>query len=51
MKLSPALFFFIFLTPFQELDKNRPDNTQGMFLVGIAALILLLLVRKKLKSN
>ncbi|MCW3998417.1 MAG: hypothetical protein NWF10_07610 [Candidatus Bathyarchaeota archaeon] len=49
--IAGALFFFIFLTPFQELDKNRPDNTRGMFLVGIVALILLLLVRKKLKSN
>jgi phosphoglycerol transferase MdoB-like AlkP superfamily enzyme len=49
--IAGALFFFIFLTPFQELDRNRPDNSQGIFLVGIVAIILLLFVRKKLKSN
>jgi peptidoglycan/LPS O-acetylase OafA/YrhL len=45
-----ALGFFITLTPLQQLDKSRVDNTQGMLLVGIAATIMLLLLRKKLKS-
>jgi FtsH-binding integral membrane protein len=45
-----ALGFFIAIAPLQELDKSRLDNTQGMLFVGIAAAILLILVRKKLKS-
>jgi hypothetical protein len=43
-----AVVFLIALTPFQELDKNRPDNPQGMLIVGISALILLILLRRKL---
>jgi hypothetical protein len=46
-----ALGFFIFLAPLQELDQNRLDNPQGMFIVGIVATIMLMLVRKKLKSH
>ncbi len=45
-----ALGFLITLTPLQELDKSRLDNTQGMIVVGIAATIMLILVRKRLKS-
>lgn len=45
-----ALGFFITLTPLQELDKNRLDNTQGMLIVGIVTTIMLILLRKKLKS-
>lgn len=36
-----ALGFFILLTPLQELDAARPDNTAGLTLVGLAALLLL----------
>ena len=43
-----AVAFLIALTPFQELDKNRPDNPQGMLIVGISALIMLILLRQKL---
>ena len=44
-----ALAFLIVLTPLQEFDKSRPDNPQGMLIVGIVALILLVLLRRKLK--
>ena len=44
-----ALTFLIVLTPLQEFDRSRPDNPQGMLLVGIVTLILLLLLRRKLK--
>jgi hypothetical protein len=45
-----ALGFFIAITPLQELDVNRPDNTQGMLIVGIVAVIMLILQRKRLNS-
>ncbi len=45
-----AISFLIALTPIQELDKTRPDNTQGMAIVGILALLMLILLRRKLKS-
>jgi len=44
----------IFLTPLQELDKSRLDNPRGMLIVGVTALFLLLLLRRKskhLRSN
>jgi hypothetical protein len=44
-----ALTFLIVLTPLQEFDKSRSDNPQGMLIVGIVALILLVLLRRKLK--
>jgi hypothetical protein len=46
-----ALGFFIAITPLQELDKNRPDNPQGMLFVGIVALVMLFILRKRLKSH
>ena len=46
--IAGAVAFLIALTPLQELDRGRPDNPQGMLIVGIAALILLLLLRRKL---
>lgn len=46
-----ALLFLVFLTPFQEFDANRLDNTRGMVIVGIIALIMLLLLRKRLKQK
>ena len=36
-----ALMFFVLLAPLQELDKTRPDNTAGMALVGVGALLFL----------
>lgn len=46
--VAGAVVFLIVLTPFQELDKNRSDNPQGMLIVGISALIMLILLRRKL---
>lgn len=37
-----VLSLFIALAPLQQLDKKRPDDTSGMALVGLAALVLLL---------
>jgi len=39
----------IFLAFMQEMDKNRPDNTTGMSFVGIAAIIGLISLRRRLK--
>jgi len=49
--IAGALAFLIALTPLQELDRSRPDNPQGMSIVGIATLILLLLLRRKLRKE
>ena len=46
-----AVTFLIVLTPLQELDKSRPDNPRGMLIVGIIALIMLLLLKRKLKHE
>ncbi|MCD6263651.1 hypothetical protein J7L60_04505 [Candidatus Bathyarchaeota archaeon] len=46
-----AVAFLILLTPLQELDKSRPDNPRGMAIVGAIALILLLLMRRRLKQS
>ena len=46
-----AVAFLILLTPLQELDKSRPDNPRGMAIVGAVALILLLLMRRRLKQG
>jgi len=43
-----ALSFFILLTPLMELDPNRPDNATGMTLVGLATVVLLLSIWKRL---
>jgi len=45
--VAGAVGFLIALTPLQEIDKSRPDNTQGMLIVGIIALIMLILLRQK----
>ncbi len=49
--VAGAILFLIALTPLQELDKSRPDNTQGMLIVGIIALIMLILLRLKFRSQ
>jgi hypothetical protein len=38
---SGALGFFILFAPLQELARTRPDNTAGMTLVGLSALVFL----------
>ncbi|NWF87629.1 hypothetical protein HXY32_07490 [Candidatus Bathyarchaeota archaeon] len=49
---SGALTFFIVFAPLQELDKTRTDNPAGMSLVGLAFLIgLVLLGRRVWKSD
>ena len=48
---SSAVVFLAALTPLQELDKSRLDNTRGMLIVGIIALVLLILLRLRLKSQ
>ena len=44
-----AVGFLIALTPLQELDTTRPDNPRGMLIVGITALILLVLLARKIR--
>ena len=46
-----ALSFLIALTPIQEFDTSRMDNPRGMLIVGIAAIIMLLLLARKLKKE
>jgi hypothetical protein len=47
--VSGALAFFILLTPLQELDNKRTDNTTGMSLVGLAAVIFLIWMARRTK--
>lgn len=47
--VAGAVSFFIVLTPLQELDSSRTDNPQRMLVVGISALIMLTLLRRKLR--
>jgi len=46
-----ALSFLIALTPIQEFDTSRMDNPRGMLIVGITAIIMLLLLARKLKKE
>lgn len=48
---SGALGFFILLAPLQEIDPNRPDNTAGMALVGIAAALFLVMLARRTRSE
>lgn len=47
--VAGVLGFFIFLSPFQEIDKNRIDNPAGMTVVGLAFLVFLALVYLKVR--
>jgi hypothetical protein len=47
---SGALGFFILLAPLQELDKKRADNTTGMVLVGLAAVIFLIWIALRIRG-
>jgi hypothetical protein len=49
--VSGALGFFILLAPLQELDKKRTDNTTGMALVGLAMLVLLLWIHRRIRRG
>ena len=46
-----ALGFLIALTPLQEFDTTRADNPRGMLIVGIVALVLLVLLARKIKAK
>jgi hypothetical protein len=46
-----ALSFLIILAPLQELDVTRQDNPAGMTLVGLAAIIGLLLLKRKIRAK
>ena len=48
---SGALSFFIVLAPLQQLDQTRPDNTAGMGLVGLAFLILLVWLSRRIQKK
>ncbi len=45
-----GLGFFILLGPLQELDKARTDNTTGMALVSLAAVVLLVLLWRRVRK-
>jgi hypothetical protein len=46
-----ALLFLALLTPLQELDRTRPDNTAGMTLVGLATLLFLVWLRRRVHGT
>ncbi len=46
-----GLTFFIVLAPLQELDAAREDDTTGMALVGLAAVILLIALAARLRAG
>lgn len=46
-----GLSFFIMLTPIEEMDATRPDNTAGMTLVGLIAAVSLIWMARKLKQQ
>lgn len=46
--VSGALAFFIVFAPLQELDVTRPDNPIGMSLVGLAFLVGLVLLGRRI---
>ena len=48
---SGALTFFILFAPLQEFDKTRPDNTTGMTLVGLAFIIGLIWLHRRIERN
>ena len=49
--VSGPVLFFILVTPIQELDASRPDDTSGMMIVGATFLLLLTLLWLKIRRN
>jgi len=49
--VSGALGFFILLSPLQEWDRARPDNTAGMSVVGLAILAMLLCLGHRMRQR
>jgi hypothetical protein len=46
-----ALSFLIVLTPLQQLDPARPDDTTGMTLVGVASIAFLIWPWRRVRRN
>jgi hypothetical protein len=46
-----ALMFFVLLSPIQELDPARTDNTTGMIAVGLVTLIFLIWLWRRVKRQ
>ena len=49
--VSGSVLFFILVSPLQELDASRPDDTSGMIIVGAAFLLLLALLWLKIRRD
>jgi len=49
--VSGPVLLFILVSPLQELDASRPDDTSGMIIVGAAFLLLLTLLWLKVRQN
>jgi hypothetical protein len=49
--VSGPVLFFILVSPIQELDTSRPDDTSGMMIVGATFLLLLMLLWLKIRRN
>ena len=49
--ISGPVLLFILVSPLQELDASRPDDTSGMIIVGAAFLLLLILLWLKVRRN
>ncbi len=48
---SGPVLLFILVSPLQELDASRPDDTSGMIIVGAAFLLLLASLWLKIRRN
>lgn len=49
--VSGPVLLFILLSPLQELDASRPDDTSGMIIVGVAFTLLLALLWLKIRRD
>jgi hypothetical protein len=49
--VSGPVLLFILVSPIQELDASRPDDTSGMIIVGAAFLLLLALLWLKTRRD
>jgi hypothetical protein len=48
---SGALMFFVLFAPLQELDTTRLDNPSGMTIVAMAAVLILIWLRRKVRRS